>query len=169
MIQGRIFIDRSGDLFAILLQYARTLQRPPQTVLDKHGDGLLAECRFFGNESLAEKIRGETCALDLRPLDRRIREQERLAKENPSEYAKEMLIDLFGAPSTVPRQQPRETLELPLLLTGFDAPTLVKGLTFSLFRERLNVFSGDLLEELKDIPGCAQLDRWHTPEKSCAF
>ena len=169
-IQGRIFIDRSGDLFAILLQYARTLQRPPQAVLDNHGDSLIAECCFFGNESLAEKIRGETCSLDLLPMDRRIREQEELAKENPSEHA-DMLIDLLEirVASTVPRLQPRETLELPVLLTGVDPPTVVEGLTFAEFRERLNVFSGNLLEELEDIPGSAQLDRRYTQKKSCAF
>ena len=40
---GRIFIDRSGDLFAYLLQYLRTKQLPPQREIEQHKEALIAE------------------------------------------------------------------------------------------------------------------------------
>ena len=41
---GRLFIDRSPELFAIILQFLRNAQRPA-VVADKHA--LLHECDFF--------------------------------------------------------------------------------------------------------------------------
>ena len=147
--QDNIFIDRSGDLFAVLLQYARTLQRPPQAVIDKHGEALLEEVRFFGVDSLEQKMKGHTCLLDLRPADRRLREVEDEARGENSQERQKLLIDVLA---TGVGRLPRETLELPLLLTGFGPPSLKPG-TIRDFQSRLDAFSGGLLEELKVVSG----------------
>ena len=36
-VNGRLFIDRSPELFAVLLQFLRTRQRPPESVFLKAG------------------------------------------------------------------------------------------------------------------------------------
>ena len=43
---GRLFIDRSPELFAVLLQFLRSCQRPILHLVDKHA--LLNGCNFFG-------------------------------------------------------------------------------------------------------------------------
>ena len=68
---GNIFVDRSGDLFAVILQYLRTFQRPPEPILARQASALLDECAFYGIDPLAQKIKGETCSMDLLPTDRR--------------------------------------------------------------------------------------------------
>ena len=136
----------AGDLFAVVLQYLRTRQRPAEAILAKHGAALLDECEYFGLDTLAQKIRGETCPLDLRPDDRRLREKEFAARsgcEHPS-----MLIDVHAV-ETSPLQ--REALGLPLLMTQELQPT-AQG-SIEEFRKRLDVFSGGLLGELSGISG----------------
>ena len=44
--EGCAFVDRSGELFALILQFCRSKQRPAEAVLAKHGQELLDECEF---------------------------------------------------------------------------------------------------------------------------
>ena len=53
---GRLFIDRSPELFAIILQFLRSCQRPA-AVVDKLA--LMHECEFFGVPWLRQIQRGE--------------------------------------------------------------------------------------------------------------
>ena len=64
---GRLFIDRSPELFAIILQFLRNSQRPA-VITDKHA--LIHECGFFGVPWLAQILRGEISPFDLRPCVR---------------------------------------------------------------------------------------------------
>ena len=75
--QGRLFIDRSPELFATILQFLRTPQRPA-AVTDKHA--LIHECGFFGVEWLAQILRGEISPYDLRPTDKLLRQEEEQAR-----------------------------------------------------------------------------------------
>ena len=175
---GCAFVDRSGELFAIILQFCRSKQRPAEVILAKYGQSLLDECefhmggdeggisvarspaprrphtsqaplRFYGLDSLAVKIRGGTCPMDLLESDRRLRENESVARQDPKTYEKSMLIDVFGT-ETSPLA--RSSLELPRLLADVPSPTL-QSTTILDFYDRLNTFSGELLQDLKDIPG----------------
>ena len=146
---GFVFVDRSGDLFAVLLNFARTTQRPPQSLVQRYVDQLLEECAYFGLQSLALMIRGQTCPLDLRPQDRSIREQEAMAREQPRAFEKEMLIDVFTADLTF---LGRDELQLPLLLQSLPPPAM-QASSIAVFQERLNNFSGQLLQELTGIDG----------------
>jgi len=137
----------AGDLFAVVLQYLRTRQRPAEAILAKHGAALLDECEYFGLDALAQKIRGETCPLDLRPDDRRLREKE-FAARSGGDLARDMLIDVHAVENSPLH---REGLELPLLMTS-EPPPLAQG-SFEDFRRRLDAFSGDLLSDLADIGG----------------
>ena len=67
-VNGRVFVDRSPELFAVLLQFLRSCQRPALDLVDKHA--LLNECNFFGCEWLAQILRGEISPYDLRAEDR---------------------------------------------------------------------------------------------------
>ena len=140
--QGRLFIDRSPELFAIILQFLRTPQRPA-AVTDKHA--LIHECGFFGLEWLAQILRGEISPYDLRPADRLLRQEEGQARRDTSKY---QLIDVFSADTTV---RPREDLQIPLLNLNKIARPQVAG-TFKDFYRRLDVFSGFLISELAAIP-----------------
>ena len=106
------------------------------------------ECAFYGLESLAEKIRGWTCPLDLLLSDRNLRERERSARDDPGGAHKATLIDVHAAVTT---PLSRESLELPLLRQEVPPPAL-EG-SFEDFWTRLNNFSGGLIEELADVPG----------------
>ena len=105
--------------------------------------------RFYGLDCLAQKILGQTCDMDLLESDRRIRENEVIARQDPKAHEKTMLIDVFGA-ETSPLA--RASLELPLLLADMPPPTL-QSTTVTDFYDRLNNFSGELLQELKGVPG----------------
>ena len=140
--QGRLFIDRSPELFAIILQFLRTPQRPA-AVTDKHA--LIHECGFFGVEWLAQILRGEISPYDLRPADRLLRQEEEQARRDTSKY---QLIDVFSADTTV---RPREDLQIPLLNLNKLGRPQITG-TFKDFYHRLDVFSGFLITELAAIP-----------------
>ena len=146
--QGRWFIDRDGKLFAHLLNYMRTRQRPTQKVVQEMRDQLLAECDFFGLDSLVKNLRGEVSLHDMRWQERALREEEAQLRGDPMIHKQGFLIDLFRADIS---QKPRHELELPLLLARGEAPTIKDG--YAEFRARLDAFSGGLLESLKSIPG----------------
>ena len=145
---GYMFVDRSGDMFALILQFMRTKQRPSQVILSKYSDMLIAECEYYGLDSMIEVIRGHTCSLYLRYCDRELRDNEAAAREDVSLYEKTMLLDVHATDSTFIG---RESMELPLLLTDMPPPTIQGGLQD--FIERLNNFSGMLLDDLRDIKG----------------
>ena len=95
--QGRWFIDRDGKLFAHLLNYMRTRQRPTQKVVQEMRDQLLAECDFFGLDSLAKNLRGEVSLHDMRWQERALREDEAQLRGDPTILKQGYLIDLFRA------------------------------------------------------------------------
>jgi hypothetical protein len=147
---GSAFVDRSGVLFEIILQYLRSKERPAEDILKMHGRmALLEECDFYGIECLAQKLMGRTCGLDLRLCDRNIRESEAIARGSPFYHEKNMLLDVHTV-ECLPLE--REALELPLLL-GSAPRHHMAAHSFSEFHQRLNKLSGELLQELADIPG----------------
>ena len=93
--EGYVFVDRSGHLFEMVLQFLRTQMRPSELALKMHGDALLQECAFYGLESFPQKIRGETCLTDLLPNDRSIRAEETAARADPKAN-KQMLIHVVS-------------------------------------------------------------------------
>ena len=64
---GHLFIDRTPELFAMILQFLRNSQ-PPAAIADKHA--LIHECDLLGVEWHAQILRGEISHYDLRPCDR---------------------------------------------------------------------------------------------------
>jgi hypothetical protein len=146
--QGRFFIDRDGSLFAHLLNHMRTSQRPTQKIVRDTKDQLLAECDFFGYDAFAKSLRGEVSEYDMRFQERSIREEEATLRDEPAHHREGFLLDPFAANSS---QRQRPELELPLLLASKEAPVLRDG--YAEFRERLDDFSGGLLDALKAIPG----------------
>ena len=146
---GYVFIDRCGACFSVILQHLRDLRRPSQSLIDRYGDTLIQECDFFGIDSLKQKIRGLSCPQDLRWSDRVIRNDEVTACSNLTECAKRMLLDVHAIDTSLLHQ---DSLELPLLLQGKATRPEVKG-SFLNFYERLNNFSGHLLDDLKMLKG----------------
>ena len=141
---GWIFVDRCGELFKHMLQFARDARRPSRSVLAEHRHALLAECDFFGFEALAHHLREDTCPWDLRVEDRRIREAELGglgAEPNTGQ-----LVDFFAADHS-PLE--REGLQLNVLL-GAQPRATVAG-DFDAFYQRLEDFSGGVLRKLADM------------------
>ena len=144
--EGRIFVDRDGGLFHILLQSLRTGKRPPQRVVAESRDALLDECEFFQMDWLSSKIRGEISHTDLRPADRLLREAELAARAEPQSYR---LLDVFKDDMC---PLPPLDLQLPLLFDAVREQPRLQG-TYHDFIQRLDEFSGGLVESLKDIDG----------------
>ena len=145
---GRIFIDRSGKMFEHVLQFLRCCTRPPQSVLDACGEELLLESEFYGIDWLGQHIRGEISPFDLLVNDRELMRQEEQARIDPKEFERKLLLDVFSVDMA---HRPRHGLQLPILFDGAVRPTL-SG-TFSDFYKRLNAWSGNLIEELRGVPG----------------
>ena len=142
-VNGRLFIDRCPELFAVLLHFLRTRQRPPESVLANKW-ALLGECDFFGCDSFATVLRGEVSPFDLRPEDRALRQREHDARYDASAT---QLIDVFTADTTLRR---RGDLQIPIIeLSNAGRPEVLGK--FSDFYNRLN--SCGIVEELSDIPG----------------
>ena len=106
---GRLFLDRSGDYFAHLLHFMRTTVSPNWTYVNENKHALIEECRYYGLEYMQHRIRGETSPYDLRPQDRKLKEQEAVAMQNSNA---DMLIDVFDVEMTAADP---EDLQLPLL------------------------------------------------------
>ena len=144
---GAFFIDRDGDLFGIILQWLRTYDRPSQRTLERYGDALLEECRFYGEETLPQVIRGDLAPnFYLKAEDRAILEEEDRAREDKDAGAK-LLIDVHAV-DTTPRE--RALLEQPLILDKTPRPQSV--VDFRTFYTRLNALSAGVLAELRGIP-----------------
>ena len=143
--EGWIFVDRCGELFKHIVQFARDARRPARRILEALGYALQAECDFFGCDALAHHLREETSYADLRPEDRRIREEELIAQGEDSDGA---LIDFFAMDHS-PLE--REGLQMHLLLD--EAPRAAVTRDFTAFYERLKEFSGGILADLVRVPG----------------
>ena len=51
--QGRLFIDRNGDLFVYMLDFMRSVTLPSRKFIAQHKEALLGECAYFGLEFMA--------------------------------------------------------------------------------------------------------------------
>jgi len=67
---GRVFIDRDGHLFEIILSFLRNSQRPSQATINAYKEALLFECDYFQLDAFAFLLRGDISPFDMRP-DRR--------------------------------------------------------------------------------------------------
>jgi len=131
----RIFIDRDGHLFKILLSFMRSSQRPPQHTIDMHRKALLMECEFFQLDSLAYHLRGEISPYDMNPEDQAIQNH------------RAQLVDFFAVDhSPLDRGQ----LHPHMLLT--NAPRSMVVESFDKFFDILNKFSDNLMDDLAKIP-----------------
>ena len=52
----RIFIDRDGDLFGVILASLRTGRRPSQAIVEAKRPELLVECDYYGLAWLSAKL-----------------------------------------------------------------------------------------------------------------
>jgi len=143
----RIFIDRSGLLFELVLQFLRSRCRPPQSMLDKYGEELLIESDFFGIDCLSHYVRGVISPFDLRAEDRALRQREQQACMDPKSFEQELLLDVHLADMG---NRSRDVLQLPLLFDNAVRPALSGS--FSEFYERLNNWSGGLVDDLRNVP-----------------
>ncbi len=137
---GRLFIDRSGKLFAHLLEFMRAGARPPQQVVVQFKDALLEECKYFGLDAMAHALRGQISPFDMRYEDRCIVEEERREGDH-------QLFDVFKTDLAPP---PRADLKLPMLLGKMDSPVVLGA--YDDVVGRLDNFSGGIINVLKSIP-----------------
>ena len=138
--KGRIFVDRNGETFAVLLDCIRKGKRPAQKFIDAIKQDLLDECEYFGLGWLARKIKGQISPLDLRPTDRQI--------YNDELSHKHVLMDVFQCDVA---RKPDADLQLPLLFVGDVSHSLVED--YASFMKRLDIRSGGLLARLPRVPG----------------
>jgi len=142
---GRLFIDRSPELFAHLLQWLRAGTAPSQRETRRLKHRLLAEAGFFDVPHLSCFLRGETSAHDLRPEDRVLKTSEMEATENPSSYR---LVDVFEAEIT-----PKIPLDLQVTLfprASMARPALQGGLEE--FQRRFEAYTGGgLMQRLEPV------------------
>jgi len=132
---GRLFIDRDGHLFEIILSFLRSSQRPAQSTIDAHKKALLAECEFFQIDSMAYHLRGDISPYDMRPEDRLIQCDEA------------QLLEFFAVDHS---PLDRSLLQPHMLRTKAPRPVAVD--TFDAFFDSLNGFSDNLLDELSKVP-----------------
>ena len=143
---GRLFLDRNGILFGHLLDFLRAGTLPPESVLRDCRGALLEEAAFFGVEHLSHRLRREISPYDLRAEDRELQAEEAAA----SRGEKDLMMWNVHSAGAAPRD--RVELQLPLLLQANGTRPAVVG-SFSDFYERLDKFSGGLIEALSGIPG----------------
>ena len=142
---GRLFIDRSPELFAHLLQWLRAGTAPSQRETLRLKHKLLAEAGFFDVPHLSCHLRGETSAHDLRPEDRVLKASEMEAMKNPSSYR---LVDVFEAEITP--QNPMD-LQVTLLPRASTARPALQG-GFEDFERRFESYtSGGFLKLLEPV------------------
>ncbi len=145
--QGRLFVDRNGELFGHLLHFMRTTICPPRQFVIENKKALLEECAFFCLEYMEQRIRGEISPYDLRLEDRKLKERADQAKSSPEDFP-EMLVDVFQADTS-----PKDPCELLLPLLPLKSQRAsVKG-RFADFADRFNKITGGLLEHMTGIKG----------------
>lgn len=154
---GRIFIDRDGFLFSQMLQYLRTGQRPSEGVISLHRQSLLEECDFYGLDSLAAKIRGQTSAWDLQMRDQAMRVREQMAKAAPDQHGS-LLCNVFDETFCILSP---EALQLPLLFQrqaravhdkAVHGRPAIRG-NYLDFSARMADFTCGLSAELRSVEG----------------
>ena len=144
--QGRLFIDRDPELFAVLLQFMRASTTPPQNDIRAHRESLLEECRFFGVDSA--RIRGHISNSDLSPQDRLIKKQEYEARALPEAHP-DILLDVFAQDAS-----PVEPTDLGLHIfrRGGRRPVM-KCNDYTSFCARFDRVTGGLAKEIKKVSG----------------
>jgi hypothetical protein len=142
---GRLFVDRNGDLFSHILEYLRSRRRPPQHIIDGQKNALLAECAFYCMDELIGNIHGELSVLDLRRQDKTLRDEEQKAMCSLSRGTSNLLLDIHNVDRT---PLPKEALQLPLLFTRKYVQPEING-GFAHFVQQLDMFSGGLVSSLK--------------------
>ena len=135
------FIDRCGELFAIILQAHRTMQRPAQPMIDLHRMALLTECDYYGADHVAAMIRGETNPCHLRREDREIREEELAGNA--------ALIDVFETDFT--GHSPEE-LQMPLLFHREENRMPKPCASMATFESHFRSICGSAADALLSIP-----------------
>ena len=174
---GTLFIDRDGELFGVILQALRTMQRPDlfsslpaawpsrkaparsqalaslfagcfrpqdQSVIATKRSSLLAECLFWGADSVALMITGETNPMHLRPQDRSIREEEMTAEEGTSPLEDALEVAFLGR---LP-----EDLQLPLLFRTEEQPAPNPCESLMDFERRFSKICGSAAEAIMRVP-----------------
>ena len=139
---GRLFVDRDGKLFAHLLEFMRSRVRPSNEVLANYKAGLVSECEYFGLAWMLSDLRGEISLYDMPPEDRIIRRAE-MDGCSPC-----VLHNIFSSDFPF---IPRAHMGMPLLMSGAPQPIICER--YECAYDRLDAFTGGLLEAFKDIPG----------------
>ena len=131
---GRLFIDRSGELFAHVLEFMRSKTLPGRRLLDGIKHQLLHECGYYGMAHMADRINGEISPYDLRYADRTTKDDDRLFNV--------FKVDLSP--------QDPAALQIPLLprFGGELQPRPRPAATYYEFRRRFDKLSGGLLRHL---------------------
>ena len=131
---GRLFIDRSGELFAHVLEFMRSKTLPGRRLLDGIKHQLLHECGYYGMAHMADRINGEISPYDLRYADRAIKDDEKL-------------FNVFKVDMS---PQDPISLQIPLLprFGGEQQPHPRPSATYYEFRRRFEKLSGGLLRHL---------------------
>ena len=132
---GRLFIDRSGSLFAHVLEFMRSKTLPGRQLLAGMKHQLLHECGYYGMAHMADRINGEISPYDLRYADRAIKGDDELfsvfkvdmSPQGPTSL-QIPLLPRFGGDTQLPRPRP--------------------ATTYYEFRQRFDRLSGGLLRHL---------------------
>ncbi len=106
----RIFIDRDGDLFGVILASLRTGRRPSQAIVEAKRPELLVECEYYGIQWLSAKLCGVISPFDLRPEDRRLRSDETAARGDATSHILLNVHEVDMSPL------PPDDLQIPLLM-----------------------------------------------------
>ena len=138
-----MFIDRSGDLFATILQFLRTNTLPARKLLRDIRHELQHECEFFGMAHMLCRLQGEISEYDMRVEDRALKEDEGSGAESYK------LLDVFKL-DTSP-MDPRE-LQVPLLPPhGGARPKIVES--YCEFVKRSDKLPGGQVRHLGEAKG----------------
>lgn len=129
---GRLFIDRSGELFGHLLQFMRSKTLPGRTILNDIKHLLLQECGYYGMTHMAQRIKGELSLYDLRFADRAVKDDERL-------------FDLFNVDLS---PADPAALQIPLLPRFVKPQRIRPASSYYEFRQRFQKLSGGLMHHL---------------------
>ena len=153
--KGQIFVDRSPDIFAIILQSVRTNSRPSRLVLERYTAELTADADFYCIGWLSDALKGKPSeqhlsvdVVALRAFERSARQfYETGQNEAPSKH---MLRDLHK--EELHNARP-EAMGLPLFFRR-EAEKPLSIAPFPEFRQRFNEWSGGLVEAIEAIgPG----------------
>ena len=140
--KGRLFIDRSGELFLHLLQFMRSSTLPDRKIIHHLKHQLIHECGFYGMLHMAHRLKGEISPADMRPADRRLK-----IEEGGYSYT---LLDVFKADKSA--KDPVE-LQIPLLPLFGETRHQQQSASYYEFRQRFDKIAGGLLSELVDTDG----------------